>query len=282
MIADHVGVDRAEVGASSLESYTRFQAGEEFRHAVDASGNHRGGKVVRAGHDVGDDFGVGGVGNGGFEDADNSGGATHEANAFANHGGIAVECVLPESVGENGGTRGLRAVILLTEQAPENGMQAHDFEVGAANDSCADFARFAEADEGEANRGEVAEFAQRLDACLEVLDFRDGEGGVVAADAAGALANVDETILVAIDERPEKHAANHAEDGGVSADAKGEGENNGDRTTLAAPKRADGELEIAAKKFRRKGHGRSFCCSQETTNDAGRFRDFTRTGSHRR
>ena len=261
VVTDHVGVDRAEVGASSIESYAGLEAGEELRHAVDASGNHRGGEVVRACDDVGDDFRVGGVGNRRFEHADNGCGTCSEANTLADHGGIAVERVLPESVGEDGGSSGLRAVILLIEQAPENGMQAHDFKVGTANDSGADFARLAEAHEREADHREVAEFAERLDACLEVLDFRDGEGGVVAADAAGALANVDEAILVAIDERAEKHAANHAEDGGVGADAKGESEDDGDRKTLAAPKRAHGELEIAAKEFRRKGHGRSFSCS---------------------
>ena len=68
-----------------------------------------------------------------------------------------------------------------------------------------------------------------FDAAAQILDFGDGEVGVVDAEAAGALADIDEAVLVAIDERAQEHAADQAEDGGVGADAEREREDYGDR-----------------------------------------------------
>ena len=55
---------------------------------------------------------------------------------------------------------------------------------------------------------------------LQVVDLGDRERGVRCADARGALTDVDQPVLVAIDQRPQQHAAHHAEDGGVGADAE--------------------------------------------------------------
>ena len=49
----------------------------------------------------------------------------------------------------------------------------------------------------------------------------------VGAEARRALADVDEAILVAIDERPQQHAADDAEDGGVGADAERQRDDDG-------------------------------------------------------
>ena len=53
---------------------------------MDAASDHGGVEVVRARNDVGDDGGIGGIRDGGFEDADDRGGAgikALEANLFA-------------------------------------------------------------------------------------------------------------------------------------------------------------------------------------------------------
>ena len=49
---------------------------------MDAAGDHGGGKMMRAGDHVGDDFGVGGVGNRRLEDADDGGGARRPGGPF--------------------------------------------------------------------------------------------------------------------------------------------------------------------------------------------------------
>ena len=53
-----------------------------------------------------------------------------------------------------------------------------------------------------------------------------------------ALTDVDQPILVAVDERPQQHAADDAEDRGVGADAKGERDDDGDGESLDPGQRA--------------------------------------------
>src|SRR5262249_40079487 len=85
---------------------------------------------------------------------------------------------------------------------------------------------------------------QRFDAIAQILDLRHGEGNVVGADAARALADVDQPILVAVEERPQQHAAHHAEDGGVGADAERQCEYHGHRKPLGASERAERNSQI--------------------------------------
>ena len=80
-------------------------------------------------------------------------------------------------------------------------MQAHDFEVVPADDASLNFARLTEADHCEPDCGEIAERAQRLDAGAQILDFGDGESCVFVAESLRALADVDQPVLVAVDER---------------------------------------------------------------------------------
>jgi hypothetical protein len=62
----------------------------------------------------------------------------------------------------------------------------------------------------------------------------DREVGVLHANALGALANVDEPVWVAVDERPQQNAADDTEDGGVGADAEGQRENDGEGEALGS------------------------------------------------
>src|ERR1700723_1404424 len=93
-------------------------------------------------------------------------------------------------------------------------MKTHHIEIGATDNTGANFARFAEADHGETDDREIAEFCDGLHIGLDVLNFRNGEIGVLDADALGSLANIDDAVFVAIVERAKEDAAHDAEDGG--------------------------------------------------------------------
>ena len=119
-----------QFGASVFESRAGRETAEQLRHAMDATGDHRGGEVVGAGDDVGDDLGFGGIRNGWLEDADDGGGArVAEGTDFAEYGWVALQDGGPETVGQDHGAGGGRAVVARVEEAAENGMEAHHFEV---------------------------------------------------------------------------------------------------------------------------------------------------------
>ena len=217
--------------ASLVESGAGSKLAEKFGHTMDAARDHRGRHVMRAGNDIGDDVGIGRIRGGGFEDADHRAHAVAnaaEADRFAQHVGILFEDGRPEAVGENDDTGGVGTIILRADQAAENRMKAHHFEVGAAYHTPLNFAGLAEADHREADLREIAELLDGVNAGLNVLDFGHGKGGVFVAHAGRALADVDEAVLVAVDERLEQDAANEREDGRVGSDAERQGEDHDD------------------------------------------------------
>ena len=136
------GVAGAELGAGLVEGGAGSEAAEELGHAMFAAGDHGGGEVVRAGDNVGDDFCGDGIGHRGFEDADDGGGAgpleAVEAEGLAEDGGIGVQGLGPELIGEDDGALGIGSVVGGTEEAAEDGAQAHDFEVVAVDDAGGD------------------------------------------------------------------------------------------------------------------------------------------------
>ena len=73
MFLDHGRVDGAQLGAGLVEGDAGSETAEELGHAMDAAGDHGCREVMRTGDDVGDDFGVLGIWDGGFEDADDGG-----------------------------------------------------------------------------------------------------------------------------------------------------------------------------------------------------------------
>ena len=93
--------------------------------------------------------------------------------------------------------------------------------------------------------GEGAEFLDGLQAVADVLNFRNGEGRVGVADAGCALAHVKQAVFVAIGERAQQHGADHAEDGGVGADAESQGEGDGDPQSGNARQGTHGNFQIA-------------------------------------
>ena len=67
---------------------------------------------------------------------------------------------------------------------------------------------------------------------------------VRGADARRALADVDEAIFVAIDQRTQQHAADDAEDGGVGADAERERHDDGGGQALGAQEGAQADSHV--------------------------------------
>ncbi len=115
--------------------------------------DHGGGKMMGAGHDIGDQLGFDGIGYRRLNDTDDHGGAgpfeAAEANCFADDAGIGMQRGGPETVREDDGAWGVGAVIVWGEQAPERWLEAHYVEIVSVGNSCADFARLAQAHDGE-------------------------------------------------------------------------------------------------------------------------------------
>ena len=138
MFLHHGRVNGAQFGASLVESGAGSELAEELGHAMDAARDHRGGKMVRAGDDVGDNLGVRGIWDRGFKDADDGGGTianAAEANGFADDVRIFVESGRPETIGEHDDASSVGAVVSRSEETAEDRMKAHDFEVVAADDA---------------------------------------------------------------------------------------------------------------------------------------------------
>ena len=131
-----------------------------------------------------------------------------------------------------------------SSRRPRTGRSPMTSKYDAADDPGADHARLAEADHREVDGGEVAEGGQRLDARAKVPDLRDRELGVLGADAARALADVDQAIFVAVDERPQQDAPDDAEDRRVGADAERQRQDDRDRQSLDPGQRPQRELEV--------------------------------------
>src|SRR5258708_5164038 len=114
MVFDHGRVHAGELGARLFESYAGGEASEQFGHAMHASSDHGGGKVVRAANHIGDDLGLCGVRVRWFEDADDGRAARSqaiEADSFADHGGIALEHGGPETMRKYHSAGSIRAIV---------------------------------------------------------------------------------------------------------------------------------------------------------------------------
>src|ERR1700730_7073024 len=167
IVLQHRGVHAAELRARLFESCAGRQAAEEFSHAMNASGDHGGGEVVRATHHVDHHLCFARIGHGWFEHAHDRGGAraeTFQANAPADNRWVFLKYGAPEAISENCGASSLGAVIAHVQQPAKDGVQAHHFEIITPNHSRLDSARLAETHHGKAEDGEVTELFDTLDA----------------------------------------------------------------------------------------------------------------------
>jgi hypothetical protein len=76
----------------------------------------------------------------------------------------------------------------------------------------------------------------------QVLQLRDGEGGVVGPDPIRALADVDQAVLVAVGERPQQHAAHEAEHRGIGADAERQRHDDGEGQPFGRGRANEGRI----------------------------------------
>src|ERR1700733_9717224 len=125
----HRGVDGLQLGASLVESGSGRETAEELGHAMNAAGDHGRGEMMRAGDNVGDDFGVLRVWDAGFEDANDFRRTftnAAEANGLADDRRILAKRGGPETIGEDDDSGGVGAIVLRPDETSEAGMRAHD------------------------------------------------------------------------------------------------------------------------------------------------------------
>ena len=130
-----------------------------------------------------------------------------EANGFADDRRILVKSGRPEAVRENYDAGSFRTVVLRSDEAPEHGMKSDYIEIRAANNATSNGTRLAEADHGKVHVGEVAKRAQGFHAGTQVLYLGYGKRSIFLADAGGALSDIDQPVLVAVDKRLEQDSA---------------------------------------------------------------------------
>jgi hypothetical protein len=92
----------------------------------------------------------------------------------------------PEFIGEDDRAGGVGAVVGGTEEAAEDGAQAHDFEVVPSTTPAGISRGWPRPMEVKSISEKVPSSVMVLQVLAEVVDFRDGEGGVVDVNA-GAL-----------------------------------------------------------------------------------------------
>ena len=250
MRRDDALVHRLELGPGRFDSGTRRQPTEDFGHAVLAAGDHRGRQVVRAGDDVRNHLGFRRVGDRRLQNADDRGRARAETDGPADHRRIALERRHPEAVREHDGSSRVRAIIAGVDEASQYRTQSHHIEIRAADDAGPDLVRLAQSDHRERDHGEIANSRDRFEPGAELLNLRHRKRGVLDPDSRCALADVDEAVLVAVDERPQQHAADDAEDRRIRADAERERQDDGQREPFGAQKRTQSEFEIGKKGHR--------------------------------
>src|SRR5713101_4400504 len=180
MFFGHGSVDGAQVDAGLLEGDTGSETAKELGHTVEAVGDHGGGKVMRAGDDVGDDFRILGVRDRGFEHADNGGGAiahwpAAEPHDFAEDARIFPKSGRPETIGENDDAGSFGTVVLRSDETAEDRVEAHDFEEGAVDNASLNYARLTQADHCELDGRELTERAQGFNAGAQIVNFGHGE-----------------------------------------------------------------------------------------------------------
>ena len=82
-------------------------------------------------------------------------------------------------------------------------------------------------------------------ACAAVVgDFDEGEARVLDARRDLRLAQVHDAVGLGVGQRPQQHAVDDAEDGGVGADAEAERQDEGEREPRHAGQRAQREADV--------------------------------------
>ena len=202
-------------------------------------------EVVRAGDDVGDDLGLGRIRHRRLEHADDRRRPRAEPHGLAEHRRVAARAPssrsgasAPRRRRRSGRRRACRAAGPSTGRRP----MTSKYEPPTTP---------ARTTRGSPRPTIVKPMVEKSPKAVSVLtrarrscNLRHRERGVLGADAGRALADVDQAVLVAVDQRPQQHAAHHAEDRGVGADAERQGQDDGDRQPLDLAERARGDAQV--------------------------------------
>ena len=156
----------------------------------------------------------------GLEHADHRHRLAVQLHLLADERRVAAEALPPEVVGENHDGRHSRAIVARARQPAEHRGEAHDLEVVPRDEPHVEADRVVVPLQGEVPRGVLGDAAQRRDAGAEIVDLRHGEGDVRLPRAIGRLPHVEQPVAVAVGQRLQQHAADHAENRGVGADAE--------------------------------------------------------------
>ena len=138
---------------------------------------------------------------------------------------IGAEIVLPVFVAEkqDGSSAGL--FVVRQECSSKDRLDAEEIEIIGGNNAGAHAIWIAVAEQDERHGVELHQSGEGVVLVAIVLDFVDGELYVVDAQLFLLLAKEDQLVAIGIRKRPQQHRMDNAENGGVGADAEGEGEN---------------------------------------------------------
>ena len=120
-------------------------------------------------------------------------------------------------------------------------MQPHDLEVRPADHAGSDDSGLTQPDHRELDGGEVAERRLASGCVPGGRVSRAPKSSRFRTRTRRALADVDEAVLFSIDQGPEQHAVDDAEDGRVGANAEREREDDRDGQSLDAAERTKGK-----------------------------------------
>ena len=245
MIRVHARGDGRDLGARLLDRRAGSESRHHLGHPVRASGHHRRAHVVLAAHHVHQGVDPSGKIRRRLQHADDRDRLAADAQDLAEHGRIAGEALQPVVVRQHHHRRRARAVVSGVERPAEHRAETHDREVVSGHQADVDTHRVVVAHQAEGHRrvlGDAA--AEGLRGGTEVVDLGHRETHVVAAGAGGRLAKIHQPIAVPVRQRPQQHAAHHAEDRGVGADAEAQGEEHRERETARAGEASKGIAKI--------------------------------------
>src|SRR5258707_12256158 len=131
-------MDGAEMRQRMLEIRARRKPTEKICHAMDAPVLHGRREMMGAGHNVGNDFSIGGILDRGFEDPDDSGRSIAEAAAeakdFTDDGRNALDSARPKPIGQDGDDSGVWNIFLRAHETAADGMRPHPGQIEYRND----------------------------------------------------------------------------------------------------------------------------------------------------
>ena len=158
-----------------------------------------------------------------------------QIDLLAHDSGVPAKLALPQSVAENHDPRATEAIVLRRDRSPERRPRAENPEEIARDQPKLDLNRLAAAGVIGRQHSGTAQTLERLALRLNVLQLG---GGLIRFER-------DDLFRLGIRQRPQQDAVDDAKDGGVRADAEGQGDD------------SDGEADLPAGKDR----GRDLCAA---------------------